>query len=73
MACSTAAILFDNYAKAAMEYFGATEELANLAGQHGKFEEAKKHAEQIREKCSATRQALEHHWAQHSCREMDSG
>jgi hypothetical protein len=28
----------DNYAKAAMEYFGATEELANLAGQHGKFE-----------------------------------
>jgi hypothetical protein len=73
MACSTAVILFDDYAKAAMEYFAATEKLANLAGQPGNFEEAKRQAEQIREKCGAARQALERHWAEHLCREMGSG
>jgi hypothetical protein len=28
-----------------MEYFEATDKLANLAGQHGKFEEARDHAD----------------------------
>jgi len=68
MICPTAQALFEDYAEAAMEYFEATDKLADLAGQHGKFEEAKNHAEQVREKCNVARLALEHHWAQHSCR-----
>jgi len=67
--CPTAKILFENYANAAMEQFEAADVLATLMGQHGQFEEAKKHAEQAHEKCSIARSALEQHRAQHGCRQ----
>ncbi len=69
MECATAKILFEHYAKTAMENFEATDNLSGLVGQHGQFEEAKKYAEGTRDKCSAARMALEKHWMEHSCRE----
>ena len=69
MLCPTAKVLFENYANAAMEQFEAADTLATPVGLHGQFEEAKKHAEQAREKCSIARLALEQHWMEHSCRE----
>jgi len=69
MLCPAAKILFENYAKTAMENFEATDKLSGLVGQHGQFEEAKKYAEGTREKCSAARMALEKHRMEHSCRE----
>jgi len=42
MLCPTAKILFENYAKTAMENFEATDKLSALVGQHGQFEEGKK-------------------------------
>ena len=68
MLCPTAKVLFENYANAAREQFEAADALATLVGQHGQFEEAKKHAEQAHEKCSIARLALEQHRAQHGCR-----
>ena len=68
MVCPTAKILFENYANAAMEQFEAADTLATLVGLHGKFEEAKKHAEETHGKCSIARLALEQHRAQHGCR-----
>src|SRR5260370_39621973 len=69
MVCPTAKILFEKYANAAMEEFEAADALATLVGQHGQFEEAKRHAEQAHEKCSAAHMALDKHWMEHSCRE----
>jgi hypothetical protein len=68
MSCPTATNLFDGYASAVVELFEATDRLASLIGQHGPFEEEREHTEQVREKCSAARLALEQHWVQHSCR-----
>ena len=48
MLCPAAKILFENYAKTAMENFEATDKLSGLVGQHGQFEEAKKYAEGTR-------------------------
>jgi hypothetical protein len=59
---------FDNYARDAMAFFETTDRLVTLVGQDDAFEEARKHAEQAREKCSASRNALEQHLAQHNCR-----
>jgi hypothetical protein len=61
--------LFEDYAKAAMEHFEATEKLSGVVGQHGPFNEQNEYTERAREKCNAARLALEQHWAQHSCRE----
>ena len=69
MICPAAKVLFENYANAAREQFEAADALATLVGQHGQFEEAKKRAEQAREKCGIARLALEQHWMEHSCRE----
>ena len=69
MLCPTAKVLFENYANAAREQFEAADALATLVGKHGQFEEAKKHAEQAHEKCSAAHMALEKHWMEHSCRD----
>jgi len=66
--CSIAINLFENLASATDEYFGATEKLANLVGQHGEFEKEKRHAEGTREKCRIARLALEQHWSEHGCR-----
>jgi hypothetical protein len=68
MVCPAAQALFENYAKAAMEHFEATDKLSNLVGQHAQFEEQKEDVERAHEKCSAALLALEQHWAQHSCR-----
>jgi hypothetical protein len=51
-----------------MGYFKAVDKLANLAGQHGEFEEAKKVAEEMYAECRAVRLALEQHLAEHRCR-----
>jgi hypothetical protein len=68
-ACPAGEALFESYAKAAMEHFEAAEKLSGLVGEHGSFSEQKKYTEKAHEKCSAGRLALEHHWAQHRCRE----
>jgi hypothetical protein len=73
MACPAAQALLEHYAKAAMEHFEAADKLSNLVGQHGQFEEQREDAERAYEKCSAARLALEHHWAQHRCRDTDRG
>jgi len=67
MACPTATTLFDTYVRAATEYFEATDDLSNLVGRHGLFEEQKKHAERLRKKCSIAHLALKQHWKQHHC------
>jgi hypothetical protein len=69
MVCPTAKILFENYARAAIELFESADNLANLAGQHERFAEAMKYSKQTHEKCSTARLALEEHRAQHGCRE----
>jgi hypothetical protein len=69
MVCPAAQALFEDYAKATMKHFEASDKLSNLVGQHGLFEEQKVDVERAHEKCSAARLALEQHWAQHSCRE----
>ncbi len=51
-----------------MEHFQATDKLAVLVGQHEKFAETKKHADELSAKCRATRETLEQHWKEHGCR-----
>ena len=68
MICPIATNLFEHYASAVMELFGATDRLADRVGQHGLFEDERKCAERVRGKCSAALLALEQHWAQHTCR-----
>ena len=46
MECPTAGALFDDYARATVEFFEATDKLGNVVGQHGKFAAEKMHAEQ---------------------------
>jgi hypothetical protein len=69
MGCPAAKALLEDYAKAVMEHFEATDTLSNLVGKHGQFEEQKKDVERAHEKYSAARLALEQHWAKHHCRE----
>jgi len=69
MVCPTAKLLFENYARAAIELFESADNLANLAGQHERFAEAMRYSKQTHEKCYAARVALEKHRAQHGCRE----
>jgi hypothetical protein len=69
MECPTARILFENYAKAAVELFESADKLATLVGQHDQFAEAKKYSKQTHEKCYSARLALKQHQAEHGCRE----
>ena len=69
MACPTAAALFDDYARATVEFFEATDNLANVVGQHGQFAAQKRRVEQAGERCRVARLALQEHWNQHNCRE----
>jgi hypothetical protein len=69
--CPTAHILFQDYAKATIEYFEATDKLSGLVGQHEDFAEHKMLTDQTHAKCHATRQALERHWEEHGCRVSD--
>lgn len=66
--CPTAQALLGEYASAVMELYEVSDRLANLVGEHGLFDEERKYAEQVREKCRTARLALEQHWAQHGCR-----
>ena len=68
MGCPAAQVLFEDYAKAAMKHFEATDKLSNLVGRREQFEEQKEYTERLRVECSAARLALEQHWTQHSCR-----
>ena len=67
MGCATARILFENYARAAVELFESADNLANLTGQHERFAEAMRHSKQTHEKCHVARVALEQHRAEHGC------
>ena len=69
MECPTARILFENYARAAVELFESADKLATLVGQHDQFAEAKKYSKQTHEKCYSARLALKQHQAEHGCRE----
>jgi hypothetical protein len=69
MECPTARILFENYARAAVELFESADRLATLVGQHDQFAEAKKYSKQTHEKCYSARLALKQHQAEHGCRE----
>ena len=62
MECATAKILFEHYAKTAMENFEATDNLSGLVGQHGQFEEAKKYAEGTREKSTEKTFEIRSRW-----------
>jgi hypothetical protein len=53
--CPTAHILFQDYAKATIEYFETTDKLSGLVGQHGDFAEHKMLTDQTHAKCHATR------------------
>ena len=68
MSCPTANVLFEEYSKATMEYFEATDNLSTLVGRHEEFAEAKRHTEQINAKCRTARLAIERHWEEHGCR-----
>jgi hypothetical protein len=64
MVCPTAKILFEDYARAAIELFESADNLANLTGQHERFAEAMRYSKQTHEKCYAARVALDKHRAQ---------
>jgi hypothetical protein len=66
--CPVAISLLEKLAVATNDYFGATDTLANLVGQHREFAEEKAYAESMREKCSTARSALEQHYSEHGCR-----
>jgi hypothetical protein len=73
MECPTATTLFDKYARAAVEYFEASDDLSNLVGHHDRFAEGKKFAEQTLQRCRTARLALEQHRAEHNCRASGTG
>jgi hypothetical protein len=69
MECPAAKVLFENYARAAVELFESADKVANLTGQHERFAEALKYSKQTHEKCHRARLALEDHRTLHGCRE----
>ena len=68
MSCRTAFTLFEEYRKATEEFFGATDKLASLVGQHEDFARFKALAEDAHAECRSARLALEQHWKEHGCR-----
>jgi hypothetical protein len=68
MACPAAAALFEDYARATVDFFEATDKLGNAVGQHGQFAAEKRHAEHAGERCRVARLALQEHWNRHNCR-----
>ena len=67
MECATAQLLLVNYSVVAMEYFGATDNLANLVGSHDEFKVAQRYAQQLHAKCREALSALEKHRLEHGC------
>jgi xanthine dehydrogenase iron-sulfur cluster and FAD-binding subunit A len=72
MECLTAKTLFEDYARAAAEYFEAVDKLSQLVGSHEKFEVAKHRTDEKSAQCRAIRLALENHRVEHNCRAMPS-
>ena len=72
MECPTAKTLFEDYNRAAVAYFEATDALAGLVGQHNEFAVAKRHTEQTQHECRAACVALEKHRAEHNCGRIDN-
>ncbi len=50
MSCPTARALFEDYSRATIELFEATDNLSVLVGRHEEFAEAKKHTDQMHAK-----------------------
>jgi len=67
MACPTAAILFEDYFRATIEYFDATDTLANIVGSHEWLTDAQQRTEQTHAKCQSAHFALAKHRAEHNC------
>jgi hypothetical protein len=72
MSCPTARVLFEEYSKATMEYYTATDNLPSLVGRHKEFAEAKKHTEEAHVKCLTARRTLEQRWQEHRCRAREA-
>jgi hypothetical protein len=70
MTCPIAAALFDDYSRATVEYFEATDTLANFVGQHGQFAAEQGRVKVVGERCRAARLALQEHRNRHKCREV---
>jgi hypothetical protein len=67
MECPIAGNLLEAYSKATMDYFEATERLANLAGEHALFAEGERAAKEKSAECRAAHLALKQHRAEHGC------
>lgn len=70
--CSSADVLFEDYSRATIEYFEATDKLSALVGRRDEFAEAKKQTDQTHAKCRDARRALEQHWKEHGCHARES-
>jgi hypothetical protein len=68
MSCPTVFALFEEYSKVTVEFFEATDNLANLVGQHEDFARFKAIAADAHAKCRRARAALDQHWKEHGCR-----
>lgn len=67
MECPTARALFEDYARAAAEYFEAVDKLSQLVGSHEEFEVAKRRTDEKSAQCREIRIALENHRLEHNC------
>jgi hypothetical protein len=67
MECAMADTLLDNYAKATLEYFDASETILAFVGSHTQFEQARLRARQTYAKRESARSALETHLEHHNC------
>jgi hypothetical protein len=67
MSCSAADVLFEDYSRATMEFFEASDRLTTLVGRHKEFAEAEKQTDRTHAKCRDARRALEQHWNEHGC------
>ena len=65
--CTTAQSLFEDYAKATIEYFEAADNLSNLVRSGDLFVEATRHTQQAGVKCRIARLAIEKHRVEHNC------
>jgi hypothetical protein len=68
MSCRATFTLFEEYSKATVEFFAATDKLTAVVGQHDDFARFMAIAEDAHAKCRGTRLALEQHWKEHGCR-----
>ena len=67
MKCPRAETLLEEFSVAAMEYFDADDDLANLVGPDDGSEVAKRYAQLVYAKCREALSALEEHRLTHGC------